>query len=473
MNQLSLSFRLRPRRILLFLGLCLLPLACQSPLETGPKPVFSSSLLLAQAEAPTLLIRFKTAPPPSKAPLHKLNDELQLYSLKTDSPLAAQQLLAKLKNDPSVQYAEVNQTYTLDRLSEQETVWPEAFSVSQVDPSSLPPLEQMWNLKQAQIPAAWKLVKNPTPLTVAVIDSGVDPNHPLLKPQLLPMEDVWGEVIGKDILRSRSDSNFEENYAGRDGNGHGTHIAGIVHIVANQAQAGGPVKILPIKATNMAGATNALVLTQAFQRALDRGVKVINLSIGTVNERNPPGSKALKDMIDLVLKRGIVVIGATGNESQRNSNTIAQISAPAFYEGLIAVGATNDKSNVADYSNGGPEIELVAPGGGGARRNAGQQILSAWPTYRTYESYQGRVRTLGQALTSGTSMAAPHVTGTVALLLAKEPQLSPAQVRARLMVTAEDLTGNRQQTVGFDQSTGWGQLNALHVLSWNQHNSGN
>lgn len=467
-------------RFLIYTGLLLT--ACQAPLALPQSPPLAAPAFfpLSPERAPQtqLLLRLKAPPQADLGPLQLINADLQLYSQQMENPWAAQAQLSKLQADPRVLSVETNQTYALEAdalaetVSELDQTIPGEFNISQVDPSSLPPLAEMWNLKQAKIPAAWKMVTAPTPLIVAVIDSGVDPDHPLLKPQLLPLEDIWSEVVGNDILRSKSDSSFEENYAGRDGNGHGTHIAGIVHMIANQAQAGGPVKILPLKATNMAGATNALVLTQAFQRAMEKGAKVINLSIGTVNERNPPGSKALQAMIQLVLSRGIVVIGATGNESQRSLNTVAQISAPAFYEGLIAVGAVNDKNNVADYSNGGPEIELVAPGGGGARRTAGQQILSSWPTYRTYESYQGRIRTLGQAATSGTSMAAPHVTGTVALLLAKEPQLTPAQVRARLMVSADDLTGSREQTVGFDSSTGWGQLNAFQALSWNEHNSG-
>ncbi|MGE3727111.1 MAG: S8 family serine peptidase [Candidatus Sericytochromatia bacterium] len=471
----KLKYRLAQLRLFMRVGLLgLLLTACQSPLPANVPTRAVSLFWLNEPPLQTeILLRLNSAPSSEWGPLQLLNAELKLYSQALPNPLATQAQLSKLRQDPRVIYAEMNQSYALEQsASEQLTDTAEGFQISQVDPSSLPPLAEMWNLKQAKIPEAWKLVDKPTPLTVAVIDSGVDPDHPLLKSQLLPLEDIWNEVVGKDILRSKSDSNFEENYVGRDGNGHGTHIAGIVHMIANQAQAGGPVKILPIKATNMAGATNALVLTQAFQRALEKGAKVINLSIGTVNERNPPGSKALQDIIQLVLSKGIVVIGATGNESQRSLNTVAQISAPAFYEGLIAVGAVNDKNNVADYSNGGPEIELVAPGGGGARRNAGKQILSSWPTYRTFESYQGRIRTLGQASTSGTSMAAPHVTGTVALLLAKEPQLTPSQVRARLMVTADDLKGNREQTSGFDQSTGWGQLNAFQALGWNLHNSG-
>lgn len=458
-------------------GLIALLTACQGTLSAPSNAVGAPHLLASSnPDQPQsqILLRLKTKPSADLGSLKLINSELRLYSQDMKNPEAAERQLSKLRQDPRVLYAEANQSYALEQQATELDSDPSAgFQITQVDPSSFPPLSEMWNLKQAQIPEAWKLVDTPTPLTVAVIDSGVDPDHPLLKTQLLPLEDIWNEVVGKDILRSKSDSSFEENYGGRDGNGHGTHIAGIIHMVANQGKAGGPVKILPIKATNMAGATNALVLTQAFQRALEKGVKVINLSIGTVNERNPPGSKALQDIIQLVLNQGIVVIGATGNESQRSVNTIARISAPAFYEGLIAVGAVNDKNTVADYSNGGPEIELVAPGGGGARRNAGQQILSTWPTYRTFESYQGRIRTLGQAATSGTSMAAPHVTGTVALLLAKEPQLTPAQVRARLMVSADDIKGNRQQPEGFDQSTGWGQLNALRALNWNQHNSGN
>jgi subtilisin family serine protease len=461
------------RRLSTVFGCLVLLGACQpsSSLQIQP-PIINNFdwTAVSQASGREILLRLK-ASQTAWSELRPINPSMGLYSLHLAPGQSLSVHLQNLKNDPRILYAEPNYTYQLAPLS-QSSESGQDFQIKQTIQETLPPLQEMWNLKSAQIPAAWKILKNLKPLTVAVIDSGVDPDHPLLKDRLLPLEDLWGETQGKDILRSRSNPDFIEDYGGRDGNGHGTHIAGIIHIIANQAKADGPVKILPIKATNMAGATNAQVLTLAFQRAMDKGAKVINISIGTVNQRNPAGSQALQDMIQLALDRGIAVVGATGNESQRQRQVVARISAPAFYEGLIAVGAITDKNDIADYSNGGPEIELVAPGGNGSKANAGQQILSTWPTYRTFDYYQGLVRTLGLASTSGTSMAAPHVTGTVALLLAQEPLLSPSQIRARLMVTADDLSGNSLLLKGFDQSSGWGKLNALQALSWKDHDSG-
>jgi serine protease len=109
---------------------------------------------------------------------------------------------------------------------------------------------------------------------------------------------------------------------------------------------------------------------------------------------------------------------------------------------------------VSAATSASKELDLVAPGGEGT-----DPILSTWPTYATIENLQRRVRTLNYALSSGTSMATPHVTAVAALLLAREPELSPTQVRARLIATAQDIG-----IEGFDSDSGYGRLDAYRAL---------
>lgn len=391
-----------------------------------------------------------------------LSKEQGIYLLRIPARTSLLQTLAKLEQSQGIAYAEPNPSFRLPD-----------FQIAAVEQTNYQPNDPnyglQWNIKSAKIDQAWNLTTQNPSIKVAVIDSGVDPNHPDLIDHLEKLEDVWNEERGPDIYRNPF-TGQTVNYGGKDGNGHGTHVTGIIAATMNNqigvaGVAGGGVRIVPIKATDYAGNTDAAVLTAAFQRAIDRGVRVINISIGGPASKS---TQALVDVIQLALQRNISIISATGNESSRLQGNIAPITVPAAYPGVIAVGAHTQYDKVASYSNGGPEIDLVAPGGGGRSTQAaeGQQIWSTWPSYQTFEYFQKRVVSTYYAATSGTSMACPHVTGVVALLLSREPNLTPAQIRSRLIATADDM-----ETPGFDQVSGYGKLNALRALRWTQHDA--
>lgn len=319
-----------------------------------------------------------------------------------------------------------------------------------------------WNMRAIRMEQAWELRKDAADIVVAVIDSGVDPDHPDLQENLLPMEDVWQEFGGGDRLLNRRTRDIYD-YAGTDGNGHGTHVAGVIGAVLNNAQgvagiAGQKVKILPIKVTNLRGETSAALLVEGIQRAIERKANVINMSIGSVGA-DQGISRSLSLALDAALNAGITIVAASGNESERSRNVVADVSLPAAFPGIIAVGSFLENNAVADYSNGGDTLDLLAPGGNGELGGEGFPIISTWPTYPTYEYLTGRVPTLDYAGISGTSMAAPHVTAVAALILAQEPALTPQQVRSRLIATATDVGA-----VGFDSDSGYGFLNAEKAL---------
>ncbi|HEY9844134.1 MAG TPA: S8 family serine peptidase, partial [Candidatus Obscuribacterales bacterium] len=348
-----------------------------------------------------------------------------IYKLKLAPGQSLLTSLETLSDSGQVAYAEPNPSFHLPNYSISQT------AIQPDDPN----YGLQWNIKSAKIDMAWSLVTGNPAITVAVIDSGVDPNHPDLVDSLKPLEDIYNEEKGSDLYRNPI-SGEVINFGGRDGNGHGTHVTGIIAATMNNGigvagVAGGGVKILPIKATDYAGNTDAATLTAAFQRAIDKGANVINISIGGPASKS---TQALVDVIKLALQRNIPIISATGNESDRSSDHISPITVPAAYSGVIAVGANTEYDKVASYSNGGPEIDLVAPGGGGrsAALREGQQIWSTWPSYNSFEFYQKRVTSTYYAATSGTSMSCPHVTGVVALMLAREPNLTPAKIRSRL-----------------------------------------
>lgn len=366
-----------------------------------------------------------------------------------------------IENSEQVAYAHTNPSF---QLPDYQIA---SFS-TQMQPND-PNYGLQWNMRSAKIEQAWDLTTGNKDLVVAVIDSGVDPNHPDLVNHLLPLEDVWNSEKGQDVYRNPF-SNQMINFGGKDGNGHGTHVTGVIAASLNNqvgvaGVAGGGIKILPIKATDYAGNTDAAVLTAAFQRAIDKGADVINISIGGPASKS---TRALVDVIQRALALNISIVSATGNESNRRQNNISPISVPAAYPNVIAVGAHTEFDRVASYSNGGPETDILAPGGGGrsALTQEGQQIWSTWPSYQTYEFLMKRVTSTMYAATSGTSMACPHVTGVVALMLSREPGLTPAQIRSRLIATADDI-----EAPGFDEASGYGKLNALRALQWTAHDA--
>jgi len=389
-----------------------------------------------------------------------LSAEAGIFELKIPTGQSLTQTIETLNQSGLVDYAEPNRSFSIPDFQIQ--------SVPAVQPND-PNFGLQWNMKSSKVDQAWSLSNSNPNLLVAVIDSGVDPNHPDLVNHLEPLEDIYNEEKGSDIYRNPFTSEVI-NFGGRDGNGHGTHVTGIIAGIMDNGVgiagvAGGGIKILPIKATDYAGNTDASTLTAAFQRAIDKGADLINISIG-----GPPSksTQALVDVIRLALTKNIPIVSATGNESARNSGFISPITVPAAYSGVIAVGAHTEFDKVASYSNGGAEIDIIAPGGAGRSKalKEGQQIWSTWPSYFSYEYFQKRVTSTYYAATSGTSMACPHVTGVVALMLSQEPNLTPAQIRSRLIATADDIG-----TPGFDQESGYGKMNALRALQWTGHDA--
>jgi len=376
-----------------------------------------------------------------------LSKDLNLLELKTSI-----YNIDKIKKSNLVKYIDLEQKMSLL-----------PFKVSNVDKGFQPNdifFGLQWNLKAINVDKAWNITKGSHDIIVAVIDSGVDPNHPDLKDNLLPLIDVWGESGETDIYTSGS---LKVNYGARDGNGHGTHICGIIgaHINNVAGIAGiAKVKILPIKSTNHIGETSASIITKSILKAIENKANIINISIGGEKQE---GTQALLDAVNLALSKNIVFVSATGNESSRSSGRVKDITVPAAYPGVIAVGASLKSGRVANYSNGGKEIDVLAPGGESSSRDL--KIYSTWPTYTTYEGYRTGVRGPYAAL-SGTSMASPHVAGISALLLANEPNLTYEQVRLRILSTTKDT-----EATGYDTSSGYGIVDAYKMLLSNKHSN--
>lgn len=221
-------------------------------------------------------------------------------------------------------------------------------------------------------------------VVVAVLDTGVDLFHPLLAAQLT--------AVRYDFVDNNTFP--QDEFSGQDHNGdgfvdsvagHGTHIAGIIHRVAPQAQ------IMPLRVLNSDGQGYTFVLAEAMLFAANNGANIINLSLGTTEP-----SALLLDVVDQLAAQGVLVVAAAGNLNEEWPQF------PAAADCVLAVTAVAQGPIKADFANYGEWVDIAAPG---------HNIYSTYP--------DGRFAWWG-----GTSMATPFVAGQAALLLSADPTLS-------------------------------------------------
>ena len=277
-------------------------------------------------------------------------------------------------------------------------------------------------------------------ITVAVIDSGIDYTHPALGNCTM---------MGSNC-RVRDGYNFVNNTATPiDDNGHGTHVAGIIGANDSTTSFIGiapDVNFYALKVCNAAGECATSAMINALQWAIDHNADVISMSIGASYSYDPLGNSGLDVIsraVNAAIAAGIPVVIAAGNDGLG----IGTIAVPAAARDVITVGGIDDHNTVAtsddsiaDFSSGPSAFgrfdpELVAPSVG---------IISTVPTGSCVNCAPGRYLGL-----TGTSMAAPHVTGVVALLREKNPSLSPGIIRGLLMHAARSITGSV-----YDKGTG-------------------
>ena len=235
---------------------------------------------------------------------------------------------------------------------------------------------------------------------IAVIDSGINAKHPDLK--------VAGGI--SKVANSRHDT---------DGNGHGTHVAGVIGAQNNSI---GTVGVAPnaqlysVKVLSANGVGTLEGVVAGIQWAIDQKVDIINMSLTTIND-----DKVLRDITKKAYDAGIVVVAASGNE--RRTGSYNDVLFPARFPSVIAVGSVSKYNHLSYFSNYGASQELVAPG---------EDILSSFADSKTtsQEDY---------AVSEGTSVAAPFVAGTFAQYMEAYPHLTNKQLRETVKRSAMDL----------------------------------
>lgn len=320
------------------------------------------------------------------------------------------------------------------------------------------------------VSAAWSRCSTNPPgagVTVAVVDTGVDTSHPDLAPNIASDPNGPGgkrfiDEVGDGPKTPNNPNGTDVNYHNKDGNGHGTHVAGILGAAGISGGTIGVapgVKILPVKTMQSDGDGDDFTIAKGLKAAADNGADVINLSVG-----GPAPSPILAEAIAYDFTKGATVVIAAGNQG-------VKVYYPAAYSGVIAVGATITNRAPASYSNFGPELSLMAPGGDSTSDAASVGILSTFPTYPCNDTINyGKPNYY--AVEAGTSMATPMVSGAAALVIAEArargQSLTPSQVRMRLLASATPLG-----STGFDPHTGYGFLNPAAALTWVTHDGAN
>ncbi|GAC1307131.1 MAG: hypothetical protein NVSMB21_10670 [Vulcanimicrobiaceae bacterium] len=339
---------------------------------------------------------------------------------------------------------------------------------------------EQWSLFEINIGNAWGYTTGSAAVPIAIVDTGADFAHPNLSGKIAFAESVLSGVVTTG------------NAAAQDTDGHGTNVASIAAANTNDnfsyAGTGFNSSLQVYKvfsdgtaANKYSTSANSGDVTQAIYDAVAHGAKVINLSLGTCQSQGTDPMQ--RDAVSFALSRGVVVVAAAGNERSGStdptcSGTVSTVDFPAAYDGVIAVGASalddsaapmvygSAREKVASYSNSGPGLTLVAPGGDPtsadtALPSGSPQDLLHWiaglnSSTVADPAMQCKNKSECRALWAGTSEATPFVSGVAALMFAANGGLSPAQIKTTLMATARDIG---------DPNEGAGRLDAYRALA--------
>ncbi|MCB9076924.1 MAG: peptidase S8 [Anaerolineaceae bacterium] len=281
-----------------------------------------------------------------------------------------------------------------------------------------------YNLSKINAETAWNSCSQGEGIIVAVVDTGIDLDHPDLQANL---------VSGQSFVSGTSSPD--------DDAGHGTHVAGMVAGVSNNGGIIGvapKASLMPVKVLDSQGSGSLYDVADGIEWATDNGANVINLSLGSVGN-----SSTLQAAVDYATNQGALLVAAGGNcgDAYYYLNGCSyrdQPVYPAAYTNVMAVASTDSSDNQSSFSNEGSYIEIAAPG---------SSIYSTYPS--------GAYATM-----SGTSMASPHVAGLAALIWSQNPDWTNQEVRSQIRATAQDLGSS-----GWDSQFGYGRIDASAALN--------
>ena len=303
--------------------------------------------------------------------------------------------------------------------------------------------DSQWGVVSLNLEAAWDITNDSSGITIAVVDSGIIPNHPDLKANIsnAGYDFVDEDSIPHDLTVITNDGT-KFYYC----NGHGTHVAGILGAITNNKQGIAGVNwdlnILPIRVLDGQGNGSNSDVAEGIEYAVEQGADIINLSLGgNYVERIQEGEiDIVKSAIESAVNNNVLVFAAAGNGGKD------EVMDPASYETTIAVGSLDPDNTRNNSSNYGDKLDIMAPG---------SNIMS------TYGNYDPIIKEFTYDIEelSGTSMATPYVSGVAALLLGQGVKWH--EIESILKETAVDLG-----PTGRDDKFGYGLVDAYGALLW-------
>jgi len=361
-----------------------------------------------------------------------------LYLLRITTGEPVEVVVDRFRAHPSVEFAEPNYLWYLDTAEMRPAI----------SAPNDPAYPSQWHYASINLPAAWEITTGSALVVVAVIDTGIVSRH----------EDLSGvTVAGYDFVEG--DTNPEDpGCPDATIPSHGTHLSGTIAALTNNGRgvAGvnwggvGSAKIMPLRIfTNDGGSCAATTsrIVDAIYYAVSHSARVINMSFGTGYGNF---SQAFQDAINYANAAGVIVVASAGND---NRDLDQAPRYPVCYANVLGVAATTISNARAPYSNFGSCVDVVAPGGDLSTDLNGDGnpdgILSTSGTQASPSQY---------LFMNGTSFAASHVTGLVALLMAKGVT-GPSSVQSIIQTSATDLG-----SPGYDPNFGWGLINAGAAL---------
>ena len=354
----------------------------------------------AEADPDQVIVKFKEGAQPDIAAADTAavsqNGRTTTAALEVPPGKTAEAFMAELKARGDVEFVEPDYRIEL------------AYTPNDPDFSVL-----QYHHERIETAAAWDQTRGSADVVVAVIDDGMDVAHPELAKQFVAPYDALSKQAGT----------ISPNL-------HGTHVAGLIAGSADNGLWGAGVaphtKILPIDVFDDGGYAYTSDLIHGIEHAMAANVDIINMSLGSYYY-----SEAMDQVIQKAHKQGIVIVAAAGNEGTRNAHY------PSSLANVISVGAVTNNDTSSLFSNKGPTIDVTAPG---------TAVYSSLPN-----------NLFGPL--SGTSMAAPIVSGVAALIKADQPTLTNKEIEARIFSSSDDIG-----KIGRDDVYGHGRVNARKAL---------
>jgi serine protease len=379
----------------------------------GPKENELLVGISADTRVRTAATRVQEATPSGTELAHR-NEKLGYVAVKVDddSKASAESPTAeRLRRVPGVKYVEENATHHLMGASHEP-------NDAKFDDQYAP--------QQVRAPEAWKTTRGSDDVTIAVVDFGIKYDHP-------DLEDRFDDQKGKDFTSYYDDDPYPESMTRES---HATHVAGIAAgTIGNHRGIAGMSnsRLLSCRAVSPRGRGVATSdLADAVQWATDQGADLVNMSLG-----GGGFSQTMKYAVSYAVNDGTLPICAAGNSGKEG------VSYPAAYDECLAVGAVDSDETVTDFSQYGPNLDVVAPG---------KSVLSCSTRKGGYEKKYG------------TSMASPAVAGVAALGLAANPGWSVSQLRSKLKESAVDIGESPDKQ-------GAGRIDAANLVGIQEGNS--